>query len=74
MMKCETLIRPAIDFKTMWLTMFTVSAKGQNLNLNSGYIWCVYVFFFCGLELHVAQKPSTQLTHSHMMGPNQQAV
>lgn len=74
MMKCETLIRPAIDFKTMWLTMFTVSAKEQNLNLNSGYIWCVYVFFFCGLELHVAQKPSTQLTHSHMMGPNQQAV
>lgn len=54
--------------------MFTVSAKEQNLNLNSGYICCVYVFFFCGLELHVVQKPSTQLTHSHMMGPNQQAV
>lgn len=77
MMKCETLIRPAIDFKTMWFN--DVYSLGQRTELKSEFCLClvcvcVYIFFFCGLELHVVQKPSEQLTHSHMMGPNQQAV
>lgn len=73
-MKCETLIRPAIDFKTMWFN--DVYSLGQRTELKSEF-W-LYLVCLCLLLLWFraacCPKPSTQLTHSHMMDPNQQAV
>lgn len=38
-MKCETLIRPAIDFKTMWFN--DVYSLGQRTELKSEFCLCL---------------------------------